>query len=187
MIKQKWIIGIDPDVDKSGIADCACYENGAICCSAYSLTFDELINRFADILEHKRKADERGDMEMLPVEVIIEAGWMNQKASWHTSPYERPNVAAKKGLAVGRNHQVAHDIASLCKAMKIPYREVAPLRKTWSGKDGKITEDELLYFCPMEKRKDGHTHNQEERDAMLLAWVYAGGAVRVKPINSRRK
>lgn len=173
-MENKTIVGIDPDVERSGYAVCV-RKDGRTTCRAVSLTFDELIMELSSLCKEEA------------VEVVIEAGWMNQKASWHTSPWEKANIAAKKGLAVGRNHQVAHDIASLCKALAIPYREVAPLRKSWRGRDGKITEDELLYFCPMERRRDGHTHNQEERDAMLLAWVYAGGAVRIKPTQSTRK
>ena len=61
--------------------------------------------------------------------------------------------------------------------------ERQPLPKTWSGKDRKITHEELAYFAPVPKSRT----NPEERDAALLAWNHAALPVRVKPKMSNPK
>ena len=44
----------------------------------------------------------------------------------------------------------------------------------WQGKDGKITQQEIASFTGITGR-----NNQEERDAALLAWVYAGLPIKI--------
>jgi hypothetical protein len=53
------------------------------------------------------------------------------------------------------------------------------LKKCWKGKDGKITQDEIAYFVSAGEKMP--RMNQDQRDALLLAWVCAGYPVRVKP------
>ncbi len=45
----------------------------------------------------------------------------------------------------------------------------------WRGQDGKITHAELAQFIPGLPARS----NQEERDAALLAWTYAGFPVKM--------
>jgi hypothetical protein len=47
----------------------------------------------------------------------------------------------------------------------------------WHGRDGKITQEEIAAFTGIDGR-----HNQEERDAALLAWIYAGLPIKAKKI-----
>jgi hypothetical protein len=57
----------------------------------------------------------------------------------------------------------------------MPHEEIKPLNlrikghNIWNGKDGKITHEELAAFTGLKGRT-----NQEERDAALIAWNYAG-------------
>ena len=58
--------------------------------------------------------------------------------------------------------------------------EMNPLPKKWSGKDGKITKEELESFTGPLPRC-----SQDERDAALLAWVHAGLPVSVRVSHKR--
>lgn len=51
--------------------------------------------------------------------------------------------------------------------------------KECNGKDGKITQDEIAYFISSDGKLP--RMNQDQRDALLLAWVCAGYPVKVKP------
>lgn len=52
-------------------------------------------------------------------------------------------------------------------------------REHFFNKNGKITQDELAYFVSAGEKMP--RMNQDQRDALLLAWVCAGYPVRVKP------
>jgi hypothetical protein len=52
----------------------------------------------------------------------------------------------------------------------IEVMEKQPLRKIWQGKDRKITHAEITAITGWDKKRS----NQEERDAMLLAWNESG-------------
>jgi hypothetical protein len=62
----------------------------------------------------------------------------------------------------------------MCEHWGISHDIIKPLvlrvkgRNIWRGKDGKITHEELAAFTGITGRT-----NQEERDAMLIAWNYA--------------
>ncbi|MBK9511234.1 MAG: hypothetical protein IPO04_18175 [Cytophagaceae bacterium] len=65
---QKLYIGVDPDIDKSGV------------CLYYSKTNFELLNlKFFELFD---KLYFLKDCENLDIEVVIEAGWLN-KSNWH--------------------------------------------------------------------------------------------------------
>lgn len=161
------IVGIDPDVDKSGYAVLKCDERKVATLDA--LNFFQLQSYLTDL------ADRAQNHEMSMV-VVVEASWKIQ-ANWHVNQYDRRNRAAAKGYDVGRNHQVGMLIVEMCKVNGIPVVEHIPLRKCWSGKDRKITHEELTQFCPVEKNRT----NQEMRDAALLAWAFADFPIRLKP------
>lgn len=107
--------------------------------------------------------------------VIIEAGWLN-KSNWHLSRKDTKAVAAAKGNSAGRNHETGRKIAEICQYYNIPHMLVRPLKKMWKGRDGKITREEIAAFTGITGR-----NNQEARDALLLAWEYAGLPVRKTP------
>lgn len=119
-------------------------------------------------------------LESNKVVVVIEAGWMNS-SNWHLGRYDSKSVAAAKGNSVGRNHETARKIAEMARVYYgLEVVEIRPLKKCWSGKDGKITQEEISQFIPDFPKRS----NQEERDAMLIAWNYAGFPIRIKPIKS---
>lgn len=167
-----FIVGIDPDVDKSGYAVLNCQERKVATIDA--LCFFQLQSHLVTLAECARLADSR-------LVVVVEASWMIT-GNWHVTKNDRRNRAAAKGYDVGRNHQVGMLIVEMCKAHGIPVVEHIPLRKCWAGKDRKITHEELVQFCPVEKSRT----NQEMRDAALLAWAFADYPIRMKaPLNCK--
>lgn len=95
------------------------------------------------------------------------------------SMFKNPQQAAAIGRSTGMNHQTGILIVECCKHYNIPCEIIKPLKKCWKGKDGKITQDELAYFVSAGEKLP--RMNQDQRDALLLAWVCAGYPVRVKP------
>ena len=160
--KPDVIIAIDPDVTKSGVC--------TLQPKTRDLKFDAL--DFPNVLELIRTTKDLTEPGKLVV--VVEAGWMN-KSNWHLLQYDSKAQAARKGYDVGRNHETGHKIVEVCKALGIRVVEHIPLVKRWRGKDGKITHEELAYFTGITKRT-----NQDERDAILLAWHYAALPIRIK-------
>lgn len=157
--KYNTIIGIDPDVDKSGYA---VLDRQTKRLSVYSLTFPELIDTLREMLDKENTI------------VIVEAGWLNQ-SNWHLTSKDTARGGAAKGRDAGRNHEVGRKIAECAEHYGCNVELMKPLRKSWRGKDGKITHAEISQFAPVPSRT-----NQEERDAVLLAWHYACFPMRVK-------
>lgn len=164
------VIGIDPDVDKNGVA---CLDCNTRTLEISTYTFPDLLDY---LLYMKRSSEVQGKNAV----VIVEAGWMN-KGNWHVRRGQSVIAAAKTGQNTGRNEQVSRIIGQMCERYGLHYEFIKPLRKVWRGKDGKITHEELAYFTGIQ----GHT-NQEGRDAALLAWEYAGFPVKVAPIGSNK-
>lgn len=165
-MKPQLTIAIDPDVDKSGIGIVAIDTNGVIAAHYTSEELPEIAERV------KAEIDSRPG---LPYKVYVEAGWLNQ-GNYHLNPRDTKAVAAAKGRQAGRNHQVGLDIIALLRHVGIKAEEARPLIKCWKGKDRKITHDELDAIL-----RNGHAggmlrgrSNQEERDALLLAWEKSG-------------
>ena len=169
-MKTNRIIAIDPDADKSGVAELHVPTRRI---EATTLGFADLI----DYLQHvKANLADKGES----VVVIVEAGWMNE-SNWHIGMIRSIAAAAKTGLKTGRNHEVARKIAEMSRHYGLETKEVKPLRKCWKGKNGKITHDELngmleaSGITPMTGRT-----NQEMRDAVLLAVFHSGIPVRMR-------
>ena len=163
MKKYDVVIGIDPDVDKSGVAY---VEPESRILEAMSLTFADLL----DYLQELRDIlTERGQTFV----VVIEAGWLN-KAHWHVGKGGSAARSAAIGNHTGRNHEVGRKIVEMCRHYGIEVVEQPPLRKMWKGRDGKITHEELQHLAIIM----GKT-NQETRDAALLAWEYAGLPIKI--------
>lgn len=167
-MKYTRVIGIDPDVDKSGVAEVH-VETRKV--NMASLTFPQLM----DYLQYMQ--NEYGCKEDERMLVVVEAGWMNAN-NWHTSRGQSVAAAAKTGQNTGRNHEVARKIAEMARHYGMNVIEVKPLRKCWKGKDGKITHDELSMIIG---GIDSRT-NQEVRDACLISWVYAGLPIKISKL-----
>lgn len=162
--KYDLIIGIDPDVDKSGFAVLDTKKK-EVRLGAYE---------FPIILSQLSTCERLIKANAKRLVVVVEASWMHT-ANWHLKRGESARQAAAKGYDVGRNHQVGKLIVELCQAWGIPVIGHAPLRKMWGGKDNKITHQELIQFCPVDRK----TTNQEMRDAALLAWNVAGFPIKL--------
>lgn len=160
------VIGIDPDVDKNGVALLDCNTRTL---SVTTLTFPDLL----DYLQYQKRQAEVSDRNVI---VAVEAGWMNH-GNWHLKYRDNRNVAVAKGVHQGRNEQVSRIIGQMCERYGLRYEFIRPLRKCWQGENGKITHDELAYFTGLRGRT-----NQEGRDAALIAWIHAGFPVKVRPV-----
>lgn len=164
--KYDFIVGIDPDCEKSGIAILNTHTKEI---SFNTLTFPALIG---EMILFQAQCDFNKESFI----VLIEAGWLI-KSNWHTNKHQSHSVAASIGNKTGRNHETARKIAEMLRHNDINVEDVKPLVKGWSGPDGKITHDEITYFITPFPKKS----NQESRDACLIAWNYAGFGIKIKP------
>lgn len=161
--KADYIIGIDPDTDKSGIAQVRVAGREV---ELFSASFPELL----DYLQRMRQKEL---MEGVRVVVVVEAAW-KISTNWHTKRAESVRTAARKGKDAGRCHEVGRKIAECARYYGLDVVEQLPLKKIWKGRDGKITDEEIKAFIPIKGRS-----NQETRDAALLAWNHAGFPIRI--------
>jgi hypothetical protein len=136
------LIGIDPDVDKSGVA---VKEDGKIL--LYSLKFWDLFEFLS---------------QLRPYKVVIEGGWLHDKSNFRAT--KSSSISARIGKNVGSNHEVGRKIVEMCEYLRIDYEVVKPLQKKWKGRDGKITHEEIVKYFKLDIKRS----NQEERDALLL-------------------
>lgn len=184
---RKIVIGIDPDKAKSGIGIVRIRE-GAFGLSqaqveADTLAFPALVSRirtlYLDIeMQNKRERDWAAysrnptEPELTKLEIWVEAGWLEKKSNHHGLQGRRAEKIAKD---VGANHQTGRLIIEMLDSMGIEAREAQPLVKCWKGSDRKITHEELDRIVG---GMPGRRSNQEERDALLLAWVRSGLPIR---------
>lgn len=162
----KCIIGIDPDVGKSGVAF---LETDTKRLEITSLTFPLLIDY---LKQEKSNADKSG----CSIVVVVEAGWLIH-SNWHLKNGDNKRIAAAKGNSAGRNHEVGRKIVECARHYGLEVVEQCPLKKRWKGKDGKITHGEL---SRIEEITVPARTNQEERDAALLAIVHSGMPIRMR-------
>lgn len=162
--KADIIIGIDPDVNKSGVGVVSRERKGV---EVFSRSFPELLEYLKMAATHTS------------VVVVVEASW-KISTNWHTGRGDSIRTAARKGKDAGRCHEVGRKIVECAQYYGLEVVEKLPLKKIWKGKDGKITDAEIKAFMPIQGRT-----NQEERDAALLAWDYAGLPIRLaRPLKS---
>lgn len=157
------IIGIDPDCEKSGISQLDTTSNKL---EIFSLSFPELIDYLMRIADYQHRMGKK-------VVVVVEASW-KISTNWHVSQRDSKGTIARKGKDAGRCHEVGRKIAECARHYGLEVVEKLPLKKIWKGKDGKITHEEITAFIHMPSRS-----NQEQRDAALLAWDYAGLPIRL--------
>lgn len=168
MRREDYIVGIDPDTDKSGVA---LLDTSDFHLELETLTFPELVDRIIYLRDKSRF----GGKTMC---AVVEAGWKNEKSNFHGYYGRRGEKIAKN---VGANHETGKKIIELCVHWGIPVAEMAPLplrvgnMNIWRGPKGKITHEELLDVTGHRAART----NQEERDAALLAWRYAGLPLRI--------
>lgn len=159
-------IGIDPDAEKSGVGMVTRATREV---DVRQMTFASLV-AFIRMQHHKAKTQGRTLL------VVVEGGWLNH-GNWHLPFRCSTAKAAAIGRSVGMNHQTGLLLVEILQAENIPVEVVRPLRKMWQGADGKITSAELAYIVGLDKLPKC---NQEGRDALLLAWTFAGLPVRIR-------
>lgn len=163
------IISIDPDIEKSGVAY---YTPAQRVVKVQELSFPETLDYLRAVARQCQVKEEN-------MVVIVEAGWLNE-SNWHVKFGDSHRYAAKVGSSVGRNQEVGILILECCKHWKIPAAGIKPLplkirvgRKyinRWKGKDGKITQEEILEYLKGKRIKlQAGRMNQDARDAVLLA------------------
>lgn len=156
--KYDIVIAIDPDCEASGVAKITTADRYV---SGMKMTFPCLA-------EYLRSESERAKADNLLLVAVVECSW-GSTHNWHYNHTDPKKLIAYKGYSVGRNHETGRKIVEICRHIGIEVVEKSPLVKCWRGKDGKITHDEL-------ERITGFSANvnQDVRDAVLLAWDYAG-------------
>lgn len=155
------IIGIDPDVEASGVATLI----------RRTKKIDATTMKLPALMDYLRRVR----YPTLTVAVVVEASWTTAH-NFHSLPSDGKAVSAKKGYHVGRNHQIGIDIADIARHFSLDVRLQPPLRKIWKGKDRKITHEEICAITGYTAKRS----NQEERDAMLLAWTSANLPIKIK-------
>lgn len=159
------IVAVDPDVEKSGVCF---YEPATKKLEAASLSFPELIDYLRWLSDQIKLS--KGNFSAV---VLVEAGWLN-KSHWHGAYQKGSRVSASIGNSTGRNHETGRKIIECANHYGLATIEQQPLVKRWHGTDGKITQEELtmvmngMRIPPLTTRV-----NQDVRDAVLLAIVYA--------------
>jgi len=141
-------IGIDPDVEKNGVA--TWYNNEII---VYNMTFFELF----DFLYRMKNKPYEGYPDV-PITVAIEAGWENKKTNWQ---YEGANrrIANKVSSRIGANHETGKKIVEMCKYLKVSYILCVPSKT-------KMKQTQFAMLTKYKKRT-----NQEQRDAAMLVFA----------------
>ena len=157
------ILAIDPDTEKSGVARLDVTERKSW---AYTVPFPLLIEYVRQV--HRVNKDKR-------IAVVVEASW-HKIHNWHLTRRDSLGIAAKKVYDEGRNHKAGKKIIEMLNYYGIKVVEKEPLRKIWQGKDRKITHTEITAITGWGKKRS----NQEERDAMLLAWDYSNLPIIIK-------
>ena len=163
------IIGIDPDVDKSGLA--------LLNVSRKTITIADF--EFPFLLDYIKECGRITKEEGTSLVVVVEAGWL-VKSNWHLHPKHTRQVAAEIGnrnraklCSRNENHRDVPTLGYQSENAK------TPLAKHWKGPDKKITHKELKYLVEPIVGPIKAT-NPEKRDAVLLAWHYAGFPMRMK-------
>jgi len=157
-MKNKYLIGIDPDIDKSGLCEYNTHTKTIFtldCVSFFSLI--EFLGNY------KYMCPSSG------YKVYLEAGWLNKKSNYHYSLIQNRKLTLIQKLGtceriaknVGENHAVGKLIEQFLIKNKIQHELVRPTKK-------KLKHNE---FCRITGWNNGQT-NQEKRDAGMLVYGY---------------
>lgn len=103
------IIGIDPDLKKSGVAILG------DSLELKTMTFAETVDLFRSQQDQIRK-------------VVIEAGWMNVKSNVHGRYGQSKSAGERIAKNVGENHATGKLLVEMAKSFKLNVIEVKPTR-----------------------------------------------------------
>lgn len=150
---KRYYIGIDPDVDDgSGVA---VLDKRTRDIEVMNLSLPEILDFF------------RTDPRISDSFTVIEKSSYTSH-NWHRSGTDRFQANSKIGYNIARNHQLQTDIFEILSHMGVEIVEKAPLALIW--KKGKISHEEITRITGWKRKKS----NQEQRDALLLAWDVSG-------------
>lgn len=165
MKNDGYILGIDPDVEKSGFAMLNCATRKFEYAGALSMP-DSV--KYLDWV-----ASELGGK----VVVVIEDS--DQSTNYHYCRTDRQPIVFAKGRSVGMCHATLRHLHEIAESYGLHCVMMRPLRKSWKGANGKITQEEITQFIDSLPNRC----NQEVRDCALLAWCFADYPIRIKVIN----
>lgn len=136
----KWIIGVDPDVEESGVA--------IYTPSEQHIYLEKM--KFFKLFDFLRLKHQLINL------VVIEAGWLN-KGNWHIV---KGSLAqnAEIGRRTGANHEVGKKIVEMCQYLNQRHKLIKPTRS-------KVSHEQFIEKTGWKGRT-----NQEFRDACLLVW-----------------
>jgi hypothetical protein len=152
-----FVIGIDPDLRKSGMA--------LIDTTGKKQIIKLGVMKFHALeifLLETWKTALRQKSDLI---VVIEAGWLNPVANYHTNDAKggaySSRVMQHISGSTGRNEAVGMLLAEYCGEKGIPYKLFRPNRNTpkWNNREFKMITGW------------SGTSNQEERDAVRAAWM----------------
>ena len=163
-----YIVAIDPDTEKSGIAVINKTEKTI---DVHSLTFPyciDFMQRFMCIHNLEDK-----------VQIFVEGGWLNKKSNFHSfknkDKDEKENnmqfIGERIASKVGANHETGKKLCEMFDYYKIPYTIVKPLRKIW--KDKKISHEEINNILQRNKFPTFNRSNQDVRDALIIGLYHS--------------
>jgi len=138
MATTKILIGIDPDVTRSGFA----LKVGNRV-ELLNYTFFELFDRFKELSESNYLV------------VYIECGFLNQ-GNWHKTSGSN-SVNAQIGQRTGANHEVAKKIVEMCEYLNIEHVKVKPTKS-------KVNDAFFRQITKIEKR----TNQEQRDAYMLI-------------------
>lgn len=174
MNRPRWIIGIDPDVERSGFV--------VLDSEARHITFAGALT-FPEVITHLHMIAQEHAQEMSRVLIVIEdsdtaTNWHLNKIQYESMPLmNKLRKAAAIGRSAGMCHATLRHLQEVSEGMGLTVRMQQPLRKLWNSKDGKMSQAEALQFMPGLPSRC----NQEVRDAALLAWCEAELPIRINP------
>lgn len=110
------IIGIDPDLEKSGVAILG------QSLQLKNLTFPETVDLFRTFQDEIKK-------------VVIEAGWLNRKSNFHGCYGQSKSKGEAIARNVGENHATGKLLVEMAKSLGLAVVEVRPTRTKLKAED----------------------------------------------------
>lgn len=153
--RYKIFVGIDPDVDKSGVAVLRKDIEGAAVQVDGDLSLQNL--NFFDLLTYLSEL--KSEVGAENIKVIVECGFLN-KSNWHKKAAGSANINAAIGNHTGRNHEVAYKICEMMDFLGLTCHKEKP-------KASKVKADMFWRITGYRSRT-----NQEQRDAGMLLTRY---------------
>ncbi|WP_228203393.1 hypothetical protein [Acinetobacter sp. CFCC 10889] len=134
------IIGIDPDLEKSGVA---VLKDGSL--RLNNMSFYDLTQYFEVNKDQIKK-------------VVIEAGWLNKKSNLHSRYGQSKRAGERIAKNVGENHATGKLLVEMAESLGLAVVLVKPTKS-------KKNSEEFNRITGWQGRT-----NQEQRDAGMLIW-----------------